>query len=250
MLPFVTLTYAQAIDGSLAGPLGAAGPRLILSGSRSMALTHALRAAHQAILIGVGTLKADDPKLTVRLLPGSSPMRVIMDSKLVSPVDAKALQRTPQEVAAFNAGTLRRPHAAIVTVATALLDPTIAAKAESLERAGVRVLAVPADAYGHACLPSALSMLRSSLDVQSVMVEGGPAVIASCTLALLANRVIVTLAPKMLVNGLRPMVKSAATADAPASVATDALRNVSAFCLGDDVVMSALGPAAHEIDQL
>jgi GTP cyclohydrolase II len=63
--PFLTLTYAQTLDGSIAGPLGASGPRLMLSGERSMAMTHALRAVHDAIVVGIGTALADDPKLTV-----------------------------------------------------------------------------------------------------------------------------------------------------------------------------------------
>lgn len=55
-LPFVTLTYAQALDGSIAGPRGAEGARLILSGPKSMALTHGLRAIHDAILVGANTV--------------------------------------------------------------------------------------------------------------------------------------------------------------------------------------------------
>ena len=54
-MPFVTLSYAQALDGSMAGPLGASGPRLLLSGRESMTLTHGLRAVHEAIMVGSGT---------------------------------------------------------------------------------------------------------------------------------------------------------------------------------------------------
>ena len=65
--PYVTLTYAQSLDGSIASALGPIGPRLILSGPESMKLTHGIRALHDAIVVGSGTLLADDPKLTVRL---------------------------------------------------------------------------------------------------------------------------------------------------------------------------------------
>jgi GTP cyclohydrolase II len=64
-LPFVTLTYAQSLDGSIAA---ADGRPLTLSGLPAMTVTHALRATHDAILVGIGTVLADDPQLTVRLV--------------------------------------------------------------------------------------------------------------------------------------------------------------------------------------
>src|SRR5215211_6408039 len=62
--PFVTLSYAQSVDGSIAARLG---QPLALSGALAMTLTHQLRAAHDAILVGIGTVLADNPRLTVRL---------------------------------------------------------------------------------------------------------------------------------------------------------------------------------------
>ena len=86
--PNVTLTYAQSIDGSIAG---IAGKRLRLSGMESMKYTHELRAANNAILIGVNTLLADNPSLTVRMCPGNSPQPVILDSNLRIPTTCKLL---------------------------------------------------------------------------------------------------------------------------------------------------------------
>jgi 3,4-dihydroxy 2-butanone 4-phosphate synthase/GTP cyclohydrolase II len=62
-----------------------AGQPLALSGQQSLTLTHALRAAHDAILIGVGTLLADDPLLTVRLAPAPTPSPLVLDSTLRTP---------------------------------------------------------------------------------------------------------------------------------------------------------------------
>ena len=68
--PFVTLTYAQSLDGSIAGPLGAKGSRLLLSGPRSMTLTHLLRAHHDAILVRtIRTPRHASPHLTSLLDP-------------------------------------------------------------------------------------------------------------------------------------------------------------------------------------
>lgn len=246
--PYVTLTYAQALDGSIAGPLGANGPRLMLSGDRSMALTHALRAAHEAILVGVGTLESDDPQLNVRLVPGRSPLRVVLDTHLRAPPNARALRTTAGERQPV------RPHSAILTLASTLGEPAGRAKAAALEAAGTKVLAVDAATDGRVCLRSALRELRSQLGVRSVMVEGGAAVIASCARALCAHRVIVTLAPKMLVSGLRPSDMprrrtgtSNGDREEEAPTLTANLRDVRSFCLGDDVVVSGTGPGSSRL---
>src|SRR5262249_24805677 len=68
--PLVTLSYAQSVDGSIAAR---PGQPLALSGAQSMTLTHQLRAAHDAILVGIGTVLADNPRLTVRLVEGKNP---------------------------------------------------------------------------------------------------------------------------------------------------------------------------------
>ncbi len=75
--PLVTLSYAQSLDGSIADR---PGRPLSLSGSQSLTLTHGLRASHDAILVGIGTVLADNPRLNVRLVTGESPQPVIVDS--------------------------------------------------------------------------------------------------------------------------------------------------------------------------
>lgn len=256
--PYVTLTYAQALDGSIAGPLGASGPRLMLSGDRSMALTHALRAVHEAILIGVGTVESDDPQLTVRLVQGRSPLRVVLDSQLRVPISARALRAvagdraSPASVAAVHSQQPTRPHSVVLALASTLDQPAGRVKAAALEAVGTRVIGVAAGADGRVCLRGALRQLSSELGVRSVMVEGGAAVIASCARSLCAHRVVVTLAPKMLVSGLRPSDMPRGRADHPpgdpddrgaeAPLLTANLREVRSFCLGDDVVVSGTGP--------
>ena len=80
--PFVTLSYAQSLDGSIAT---AAGQPLRISSPQSMIMTHALRAAHDAILVGINTVLADDPSLTVRLDEGNNPQPIVLDSQLRMP---------------------------------------------------------------------------------------------------------------------------------------------------------------------
>jgi riboflavin-specific deaminase-like protein len=80
--PFVTLSYAQSLDGSIADR---PGRPLALSGEASMALTHSLRASHEAILVGIGTVLADNPSLNVRLVAGKNPQPIVVDSRLRFP---------------------------------------------------------------------------------------------------------------------------------------------------------------------
>ena len=87
--PFVTLSWAQGLDGSMAHA-SKDDPRLMLSGSESMALTHGLRKAHTAIMVGRGTIAGDDPRLSVRMdIDGKEiqveeqPAAIILDLSLI-----------------------------------------------------------------------------------------------------------------------------------------------------------------------
>src|SRR5512142_1687762 len=89
--PLVTLSYAQSLDGCLTVERGRPTP---LSGREALRLTHRLRAAHQGILVGVGTVLADDPQLNVRLVEGRSPRPLVLDTNLRLPLEAGLLQRS------------------------------------------------------------------------------------------------------------------------------------------------------------
>ena len=182
--PRVTLTYAQSLDGSIAAR---SGLPLSLSGTESLAYTHQLRATHDAILVGIGTVLSDNPRLNVRLVAGTSPRPIVLDSELRCPPTARCLE------------TSRRP---IVVCA----DRAAADRRGALEAQGVTVLSIPSDTADHSHLD--LAMLLKQLhakSIHSVMVEGGARVITSFLLARLVDHMVITLAP-VLVGGLHSVV--------------------------------------------
>ena len=86
--PYVVLKFAQTLDGRIAT---SAGDAKWISGEAERRISHALRAACDAVLICVGTVMTDDPLLTVRLVAGASPQRVVLDSTLRLPPTAQIL---------------------------------------------------------------------------------------------------------------------------------------------------------------
>lgn len=178
--PYVTLTYAQSLDGAIAAR---PGHPLALSCKESQTLTHALRAAHEAILVGIGTVLADNPSLTVRLVAGKNPQPVILDSRLRFPLYAKLLHqkaRPPWIMTSLGAEAERQA---------------------GLESLGARVFRLPGGDNGGLDLPEVLQIL-GGMGVNGVMVEGGAQIITSFLACQAVDQVIVTIAP-VLVGGVR-----------------------------------------------
>jgi 3,4-dihydroxy 2-butanone 4-phosphate synthase/GTP cyclohydrolase II len=175
--PFVTLAWAQSLDGSIALDKG---KPYRLSGNESLALTHALRAAHDVIVVGIGTLLADDPSLTVRLWQGPSPSPVVLDSGLRTPICSRVLA----------AGGGRPVRIACTENAKDELKV-------QLEQKGAEVLRLPAWSNGWVDLDRLLMALGES-GIKRVMVEGGGKVLTSFLRASLVDYAVVTVAPTLL----------------------------------------------------
>ena len=172
------MSYAQSLDGSLAAERGRP---LRLSGEQSMALTHALRASHDAILVGSGTLLSDDPRLIAKNSPGPQPQPVVLDSSLRTPPTALVLA-----------------HPRRAWIAACL--PLDAARQAALEAAGARILALLPAPQGGVSLPALLQRLAQD-GIHSLMVEGGARAVYSFLAEGLADQFIVTIAP-IFVGGL------------------------------------------------
>jgi GTP cyclohydrolase II len=205
--PLVTLSYAQSLDGSINLRRG---ELLAISGAQSQQLTHKLRAAHDAILVGIGTVLADDPQLNVRLSEGEDPQIVVLDSQLRFPLDAKMLSNNKKPIL-FCAASASSP------------------RQTALEKLGVRVERQTALRFID--LPKMLERL-CALELNSVMAEGGAAVMHSFLAANLVDRVVITIAPMFIGGGK-------AIENPLAEMATNLprLQDMDADKIGDDLVV-------------
>ena len=176
-MPFVTLKWAQSLDGRIATSEGDAR---WISGERALRYAHLLRARNDAVLVGAGTVIADDPRLTVRLLKGKNPLRVVIDSRL----------RIPHEAHIFN------------DEATTLVATTSSANPERLRELvakGVEVMKVR-DKGGRVDLREVLEELARR-GITSLLVEGGGEVITSFLREGLVDYLVVIIAPLVMGKG-------------------------------------------------
>lgn len=93
--PFVTLKIAMTLDGKIALPTGESK---WITGERARRLVHRMRAASDAILTAIGTVKADNPRLTARLKGAKTPVRVVIDPGLETPLEANILDIPPPTI--------------------------------------------------------------------------------------------------------------------------------------------------------
>lgn len=208
--PRVTLKAAVTLDGRLAAR---GGDARWVTGEAARLETHRLRDAADAILVGAGTVRADDPQLTTRLPSGrgKDPLRVILDGRLSIPEGAAAV----------------RPGTLVVTGTSAPMEAE-----QRLRERGAEVLRLPDEAGRVALLPLLEELGRR--DVMELLIEGGGQVHAGFLAAGLVDRMIVFVAPKLIGAGGVPLIDLAG----PERMA-DAwrLREVAVRRLGDDVMI-------------
>ncbi|WP_457107098.1 bifunctional diaminohydroxyphosphoribosylaminopyrimidine deaminase/5-amino-6-(5-phosphoribosylamino)uracil reductase RibD [Methylobacterium sp. P5_C11] len=214
--PALHLKLARTLDGFCA----AAGPeRLRITGPVADGAVHLWRAHADAILVGIGTARADDPSLTVRLpgLAGRSPLRIVLDTHLrLSP--ASVLARTARDTPTL--------------VLTTRAAPAHARRA--LEALGVEVAAVPADGVDGIDLPAALAQLGRR-GLTRLCSEGGPRLAEALARADLIEACTLVTGPAELGSGgglpaLGPALSAA--------LAGDGFRKAESLRLGADTAVT------------
>ncbi|MFW7380493.1 MAG: RibD family protein [Oligoflexus sp.] len=174
--PFLTLSFAQSLDGCLSLK---AGQSTALSGLDSLKMTHQLRTLHHAILVGIDTVLSDDPRLTARYADGPDPRPIILDSRLRIPLDCQLIQNSAPRLIIF-AGEEADPQ-----------------KKAELEKRGVEIYRLPPHINGGLCLRQLVATLKQQ-GIESVMIEGGGRIISSFLAQRLIDFIIVTIAPVVL----------------------------------------------------
>ena len=175
-LPFVTVKTAMTLDGKVATRTG---DSKWITSETSRRKVHAMRSESDAVMVGIKTVLADDPQLTVRY--GKSrrqPIRIIADSRLSIPIKSRLI------------ATLRK---APLIIATTSKAP--ASKRKKLEKAGVEVLTLP-QKKGGINLKTLLKELARR-NIMNLLVEGGGALSGALMDEGLVDRVAFFIAPKI-----------------------------------------------------
>ncbi|MBN2355223.1 bifunctional diaminohydroxyphosphoribosylaminopyrimidine deaminase/5-amino-6-(5-phosphoribosylamino)uracil reductase RibD [candidate division KSB1 bacterium] len=179
--PLVTLKAAQTIDGRIAT---SSGHSKWITSEESRTEAHRIRSCHDAVLIGVNTVIADDPQLTVRHIKAISPFRLVLDSRLRIPLDAKLLSdHLPQKTT-------------IITTEASSKE-----KMARIQEKGISVLILPEDERGWVD-QKLLWQTLAEHGITSVLLEGGSALHTECLKNRVVDRVVIFIAPKIIGSGI------------------------------------------------
>lgn len=212
-LPFVTAKFAASLDGRIATTTGESH---WITADAARAAAHRLRHSNDAVLVGVGTVIADDPELTARFEGARSPLRVVVDTTLRIPETARVLQ-----VGA----------APTLVATTSRADPE---RVAGLIAAGVEVEVV--EAAGSGVDLRELMTLLAARGVISVLIEGGASVLGSAFDQGIVDKVVAMVAPRIIGGASAP--GAVGGMGAPTLAAAPLLRDVAVEHAGPDLLIS------------
>lgn len=179
-MPFCVMKYAMTLDGKIAC---VTGDSKWVTGEAAREHVHLLRKRYKGILVGIGTVLADDPMLNCRIEQGVDPVRIVCDSSLRIPETAQ-LVKTAKDIPTI-----------VACCAKQLESETAQAKLQALESAGVRV--IQQEDTDQVDLKKLMQVLAEE-KIDSVLIEGGAAIHASALEAGIVNRVYAYIAGKLV----------------------------------------------------
>jgi diaminohydroxyphosphoribosylaminopyrimidine deaminase/5-amino-6-(5-phosphoribosylamino)uracil reductase len=213
-MPFVTLKVAQTLDGRIAT---ASGESKWITGPEARREGRRLRSWNDAILTGVNTVLADDPALTARIPGGRDPLRIVLDSTLRTPPDARIVrQRSPAR-----------------TCIATLDRAARSGRPEALLDAGAEVL-LAKERNGRIDLRSLLKAL-GGFGITSVLIEGGSEVNAAALAAGIVDKVVLFIAPTLMTG--RDSLCSIGGTSPPRLSRALKLHDVTTRFVGDDLMV-------------
>ncbi len=188
--PFVILKIAQSLDGKIAS---ASGESKWITSEESRKHVHRLRNRVDAVLVGIGTVKKDDPSLTCRIRGGRNPYRIIVDSRLQIPLNAKVLRHKDNRT----------------IIATTRKAPK--RKIDLLKAKGARVLIIrekngkvhPIGQKAPPGLSNGVNLKNlmkelGKLNIASIMIEGGSSINASAMSSKIVDKIMFFISPKII----------------------------------------------------
>lgn len=178
--PYVVMKYAMTMDGKIAAYTGASQ---WITGEAARKNVHKDRNRYTAIMVGIGTVLADDPLLTCRIDGGRNPVRVICDTHLQIPLSARIVTTAAEVPTIIAAGIT--------------YDPEMAVKTSALKSAGCQVIFIPIGEDGHLSLPALMQELGSR-GIDSILLEGGSRLNWAVLSAGQVHLVQAYIAPKLL----------------------------------------------------
>jgi diaminohydroxyphosphoribosylaminopyrimidine deaminase/5-amino-6-(5-phosphoribosylamino)uracil reductase len=180
-MPFVCIKLAQTLDGRIAD---VSGKSKWITSIIAQKEVHRLRSNFDAVLVGANTVLKDNPELTVRLLKGRNPVRVVIDGRLSLPISRKIF------------GT---------SAASTWLFTSVQAVKENIQKVqklilhGVRVLPISSS---HTMSAELILRTLAAEGISSVLIEGGACTVDGFVNALLVDKLYLLVAPKVLGGGL------------------------------------------------
>ena len=209
-LPFVTLKLAQTLDGNIAT---CTGDSKWITSKASRVRGHQLRAKADAILVGRGTVMADDPELSVRYVNGKSPTKIVLDSQLKIGLTAKIFSGAPLIIATTEEVCKKR--------------------IKERKKKGAQVWQMPV-LNGQINLKAVVQKAALS-GLQHILIEGGSRVAASALRLSLVDRIAAFVAPKILGAG----ISSIGSLNIASITDAIALENVNVESIGNDFLFTA-----------
>ncbi len=209
-LPFVTMKFASSLDGKIAT---FCGESQWISGIESRKFVHHLRDINDAILVGVGTVLADNPSLTTRLVEGKNPVRVIADSNARTSTDSKILNKSARTIIAVSENAPRE-------------------KISALKNCGAEIIFAGNERVDLKILMRELA----KREITSVLVEGGGKIHFSMLQAGLVDKIYAFIAPK-IIGGEKSLTAVEGIGFEKLSDAIE-LKNFTSEKIGEDILLS------------
>lgn len=211
--PFVIMKAAMSLDGKIATT---SGESKWITSEDSRKLVHEVRHEVSAIMVGVETVIKDNPELTCRLESGQNPIRIIADSTLRIPLDAKVITEIQQ--------------APTIIATTKLSDPNKIAYLESL---GIKVL-ILSQKDNKVDLQDLMYQL-GSLNIDSILLEGGATLNFSALEQGIVDKVQIFIAPKFI-GGIHSKTPVGGNGISALQDAYE-IKNLTSRCIGCDILL-------------